>query len=129
MRASSRTFVAFTEAATRDHVSRARVAGDAVVFDAVWRVMSRPVEPLLVFSHLLDASGGWVAGHDLLNAAYVGWTPGDVIVQRHVLHVPADVAPGAYTVSLGLYFADGGRRIVTDRGADSTTVGVIEVSR
>jgi len=39
------------------------------------------------------------------------WQPGDVIVQQHVLKLLSDLAPGDYTLHVGLYFAPDGPRL------------------
>ena len=39
------------------------------------------------------------------------WQPGDVIVRRHLLKLPGDLASGDYTLHVGLYITPNGPRL------------------
>ncbi len=73
------------------------------VVNTYWRVTERVQPPVTVFVHLLDAQGNIVAQNDSFGAATRMLEPGDLIVQRHPLTLPADAAPGAYRLQVGLY--------------------------
>jgi len=69
-----------------------------------------------VFLHLYDGSGRLVAqadGYPLLGSArFTSWKQGDVWRDVRYLALPDRLAPGAYTVEVGLYPAGGGPRLV-----------------
>lgn len=91
--------------------------GGRLVLLTFWRVESPPVAALKAFVHLLDATGRLRAQHDGLRSPYAGWAGGDLIVQRHVLDLPTDLEPGAYSLQLGLYWEPEGPRLSVG-GAD-----------
>ena len=80
--------------------------GKDVVLQTYWRVKEVPGRPLSLMAHLLDAGRAGVAVGDGLGFPIEQWQPGDVIVQRHVLPIPADARPGVYTVITGAYWLD-----------------------
>ncbi len=80
--------------------------GKDVVLQTYWRVKEVPGRPLSLMAHLLDAGRAGVAVGDGLGFPIEQWQPGDVIVQRHVLPIPADARPGVYTVIAGAYWLD-----------------------
>jgi hypothetical protein len=57
--------------------------------------------------------------------------PGEPITDCHVLWLPAEVPPGSYKLTVGLYDRDTGRRLIVvngpERGANRCTVGEVEV--
>jgi hypothetical protein len=87
-----------------------------------WEVDGRLPEDLAIFVHLLNDRGDVVAQHDGLDAAPATLRPGDVVLQRHVLPLPADLAAGEYTLRLGLYRRNDGSRWTTG-GADGLAAG------
>jgi hypothetical protein len=54
-------------------------------------------------AHLIAQDGRAVAVGDGLGAPIENWQAGDLIVQRHVLEIPPDTAPGTYWVQVGAY--------------------------
>ncbi len=80
--------------------------GKDVVLQTYWRVKEVPGQPLSLMAHLLDAGRTGVAVGDGMGFPIEQWQPGDVIVQRHVLSIPADARPGVYTVITGAYWLD-----------------------
>ncbi len=79
-------------------------AGDGALL-TYWRVEVPSGPTLKVFVHLLDEAGQVIAQHDGLGSPPEGWSSGDLIVQKHVLPLPADLPPGRYTPVVGLYRA------------------------
>ena len=78
--------------------------------------MLAPLPPdAAIFVHLRDAAGNVVAQHDGLDAAAETLQPGDRVLQRHVLALPA-LVDGEYTVAIGLYRRGDGVRLVTNDG-------------
>ncbi|MBN1179631.1 MAG: glycosyltransferase family 39 protein [Anaerolineae bacterium] len=73
---------------------------------AVWQVADVPTRPLSLMAHLVGADGLPVAVGDGLGVPPDQMRVGDVIVQRHVFALPADLAPGAYTFHVGAYWLD-----------------------
>jgi len=61
------------------------------------------------------------------------WQPGELARDRHTLAVPEDLAPGTYTLIVGLYRAADGERLTTPSGllglpqTDHVLVSEIEV--
>ena len=88
----------------------------AVEVDLFWRTRDPLRQSFIVFTHLLDAEGEWVAGHDSIptdGAALTSdWPVGAVQADRHRIPIPADLPPGDYVVVAGLYLqSDPGARL------------------
>ena len=75
-----------------------------------------------VFVHLYaDPAAPPLAQHDSEPggglAPTTDWTPGETIIDRHGVLIPASLAPGDYTLAIGLYdVADPQARLSTDQG-------------
>lgn len=80
------------------------------------------------FVHLLDSSGAWVSGADDFAVEPSSLLNGDVILQLHSLSVPADAAPGVYSLAVGLYNPHSGNRARLADGRDSLTVTEVRVT-
>jgi len=80
--------------------------GQSVELSTFWRVREVPGRSLSLMAHLLGPEGTVVAVGDGMGFPIEQWQPGDRIVQRHVLAVPADARPGTYTVITGAYWLD-----------------------
>lgn len=91
-----------------------------------WRVLESLPDDLALFVHLMDASGALVAQHDGLDAAAATLQAGDVILQRHVLPLPAELPPGDYTLQMGLYRRGDGRRLLLADGQDVVIIARCE---
>lgn len=80
-----------------------------------WRSLSPPSRDLTTFVHVVDASGGNVAGADAppVGGTYptTWWRPGERVVSRHVATLPPDLPAGAYTLRIGWYDPDTGLRL------------------
>lgn len=85
--------------------------GAPLILLTYWRVEAPPSSPLKIFVHLLDGSGAPIAQHDGLGSPPDGWAAGDLIVQKHTVPFPADVAPGPYSLQVGLYDTVTGDRL------------------
>ena len=84
-----------------------------------WKSLARVDRSYTAFVHLLNARGELVAQSDVLPAQGLfptsAWQPGDVVLSQHTLALPADIPPGDYTLTAGLYHAgDGARLSVVD---------------
>jgi mannosyltransferase len=81
-----------------------------------WQSTAAPAGDFLVFIHLIDEMNGeTVAQVDGIPANGLrltsGWRPGEVIIDSHLLPIPADLKPGRYHVYIGLYDPDSGERL------------------
>jgi hypothetical protein len=80
-----------------------------------WRTQSHLDASLKVFVHLLDAQGRLVAQDDSLPALWTyptnDWQPGQVIVDFHQFPLDASLPSGEYTLQVGLYDEESGRRV------------------
>ena len=81
--------------------------GSQVPVDLLWQAAEVPREPLVVVMQLQDAAGHVVAGLEAqpLDGRYPtqNWTAGELVRDRHTLSLPADLAPGAYRLIVGVY--------------------------
>ncbi len=78
-------------------------AGQSVELQSLWRVTDTPAEPLSLMAHLIAHDGRAVAVGDGLGVPLENWRAGDLIVQRHILDIPPETAPGTYWVQIGAY--------------------------
>jgi hypothetical protein len=107
--------------------------GDSPALLTYWRVETPPPIPLKVFvhlrpwRHLLGESDTPIAQHDGLGSPPHGWAAGDLVVQKHVLSLPADITPGLYRLHLGVYNAPAGPRLSV-AGADRLILPPVEVN-
>jgi hypothetical protein len=89
------------------------------------------IQDYTVFVHLLDATGQLVAQADARprSGAYPtsAWAAGDVIPDDHVLSLPTNLAPGRYTIRMGLYLSPNGPRLPLKPAGDAFTLGVMQV--
>lgn len=113
-------------------------AGSSLAVTLYWR----SVQPLKgdmqlagrykVFVHLVDASGKLVAQHDGEPAGNLWpthlWRPGDAIRDEHVLALPADSPPGAYTIQAGMYDSKTAVRLPVASGGDAVLLTQINVT-
>jgi hypothetical protein len=80
--------------------------GQTVEIETWWRVNSLPERPLSVMMHLAGPGDTPLVVGDDLGVSIENWQMGDVIVQRHLLTLPADTPPGEYTPATGAYWLD-----------------------
>jgi hypothetical protein len=109
-----------------DWIEEAAVPGGKLVLLTVWEVQSTPLVSLKAFVHLLGQDGVLRAQHDGLGSPPLGWSPGDLILQRHVLGLPSDLEPGTYTLQVGLYQVPDGPRLPV-AGTDRLLLPPLEV--
>ncbi|HXV99188.1 MAG TPA: hypothetical protein VEC93_12265, partial [Anaerolineae bacterium] len=90
-------------------------AGEPVRFTLLWEVLTTPTVDYTVFVHLLDANDTIVASHDTqpLNNTYPTtiWSPGERILDEHILPTPASLPAGQYRLAVGLYHQPTGERL------------------
>lgn len=95
--------------------------GAAVLLELTWRTTQPLDTHYKVFVQLLNEAGQLVAQRDSEpvggSMPTVIWSPDTAVVDRHALLLPADLAPGEYTLIVGLYDAqDPARRLTTAEG-------------
>lgn len=102
-------------------LSQSTKPGETAELVTYWRVLdptqAGPVVPpafttdAVMFTHVLDESGGILAQRDSLEAPSWAWHSGDLIVQIHPVTIPADTTPGDYRTLVGIYGRASGKRL------------------
>lgn len=107
--------------------------GAPVTLQLQWETLATPAADYTLFVHLVDGAGALAAQQDQPPlggfAPTHTWQPGQRIVDMVTLTLPPDLAPGRYTVRVGLYTGDV-RLPVSQSGAvvgDFAVVGEIIV--
>jgi hypothetical protein len=81
--------------------------GETAAITLFWHGRQRTDRALSSFVHLVDDSGKSVASSDHQpGGVYYPtnlWKPGEVLLDTHRLAIPADLAPGVYRLTAGLY--------------------------
>lgn len=89
--------------------------GDAVQLDLVWRVQNVPDADLVRFVHVVSADGQLVAQQDAVPCAGAcpskSWLPGEILVDRAQIILPADMPEGGYSLATGWYDARSQQRL------------------
>lgn len=89
--------------------------GQVLTFTLHWQALTPIAQNYTVFTHLLDSTGTLQAQQD--NAPQQGhyptsgWDAGETIIDPYALQLPATLAPGDYTLRVGLYLAETGQRL------------------
>lgn len=81
-------------------------SNDQIELLTAWRVVTSTDAPLVIFAHLLDANGQFVAGQDRLDVPPAGWEVGDYFLQLHWLAIPPELKVRGWTVEIGIYRRD-----------------------
>jgi mannosyltransferase len=97
--------------------------GDILPVALFWEAQAPIPEPYKVTVQLLDGAAQLVAQHDAepgdgLTPTTI-WEPGQMVVDRYGIPLPADLAPGRYAVVVGLYHAATGERLPVTLGGAS----------
>jgi hypothetical protein len=81
--------------------------GAVVDVTLIWYATARQGHDWVVFIHLVDPQGRIIAEDNRppRDGAFpmTQWAVGDWVEDRHPVRLPADLAPGAYTLRAGLY--------------------------
>lgn len=89
--------------------------GQVLRFTLHWQALTPIAQNYTVFAHLLDSTGTLLAQQD--NAPQQGhyptsgWDAGETIIDPYALPLPANLAPGDYSLRVGLYLAETGQRL------------------
>ncbi|HZY42132.1 MAG TPA: glycosyltransferase family 39 protein [Anaerolineae bacterium] len=111
---------------SQTHVMR----GGWLYLDTFWQMLRAIDPPLKIFIHVTAPDGKIVAQWDDLGVNIGTLETGDFFIQRHRLQLPADLPPGPYRVSLGMYHPDSDQRLIAqlaDRTVDSIVLTMIDV--
>lgn len=96
-----------------------------------WRALTAQPDDFQVFLHLAGPDGRPVVQADgaPLAGAYPTslWSPGERVLDRRVLRLPAGLPPGEYRLLAGLYRLDSGARLATTTGAESIDLGPVTI--
>lgn len=89
--------------------------GDVVPVTLFWEATALMPQRYKVFLHLVGAAGNLVAQNDSEPCGNLrpttGWVPGEMLIDRHGVLLPADLPAGEYTLRVGLYRLDSGERL------------------
>jgi hypothetical protein len=85
-------------------------AGSMIPLKVWWRANGPGEVTLSAYTHVMSGDR-LIATSDGLGVPAEMWQPGDVIVRRHLLKLPGDLAPGDYTLHVGLYITPNGPRL------------------
>lgn len=92
-----------------------RAPGETVEVILYWRAFAYLDRQYTVFMHLLDTSGEWVTGWDMMprynTYPTTDWPVATLIDDVRILPLPSDLPPGTYTVALGMYDWGTGERL------------------
>ena len=90
-------------------------------FTLHWQATGPISQDYTVFTHLVDSQGNLIAQQD--NVPQKGryptslWSPGEIVLDPYVLHLPPDLLPGRYALRVGLYHPQTGQRLPVQNGA------------
>ncbi|TAK27722.1 MAG: hypothetical protein EPO21_23610 [Chloroflexota bacterium] len=86
-------------------VDRRVEQGGTLSVSVVWRILQdAPPQDYVTFTHLLDNQGSMRAQYDTSSFfPRREWRAGDIVLERYNIPVGSNVAPGKYTISLGMY--------------------------
>jgi len=92
------------------------IPGEILQITLFWQTITELEQRYKVFLHLLDENGQLVAQRDSEPGSTLkptnNWKLDETITDNHGVLIPADLLPGKYTLSLGLYdIADPGMRL------------------
>ncbi len=85
-------------------------ANHTIYVTLYWWAVAPPAQSYTVFTHVLDETGQFIAGHDSFpgngqNPTH-NWRHGHVYADRHIITLPSDLPRGRYTVVTGMYNHD-----------------------
>ncbi len=96
-----------------------------------WSATGFPTANYSSFVHLVDAGGAGRAQDDgpPLGEAYptTRWWPAEILRDRKLLRLPADLPPGLYRLDAGMYDPATMAHLTTPDGGDRITLGFIRV--
>jgi hypothetical protein len=104
--------------------------GDVIPIELEMR-KTGPLAEVVVIKTQLSGQGAVVGGHasgvQSGTVDPMAWPPGATVIDRRGLLIPVDLAPGEYTVEIGLEIPD--RPLLTSAGQSFISLGQITVAR
>jgi hypothetical protein len=89
--------------------------GSTLALTLTWQAVTRPLASYKVFVHFVDAAGQLVSQVDHIpvngTRATDGWRPGEVVIDRYEIPVPANLPAGSYRLMIGLYRLEDNTRL------------------
>lgn len=106
--------------------------GEILYLELWWTTDGAPPQQRwTVFAHLLDNSGKVVAGDDSEpgDGSYptTSWHAGEIIITESQLPIPEGIAAGTYSLEIGWYDWQSGRRLSLCDGTDALNLGEIRI--
>lgn len=96
--------------------------GETLALVLTWEALSTPAVDYSVFVHVRDFAGRTVAQHDgwprLESSPTSRWAADNVVLDPHVINLPAELPPGEYRLVAGLY-AEAGRLSLASGGNEA----------
>ena len=79
---------------------------DQLAVSLIWQANRDMDLEYTAYVHVLDSNGQLVAQHDRPPAGYPtsDWLAGEFVVDRYLVSLPPDLAPGSYTLQTGFYY-------------------------
>ena len=109
------TFLGWSSQPAPNSDSIAVVRGQSLNLDLYWRADRTIRESFTVFVHLIDASARVVADADSPPCQGLfptdRWASGETVRDRHPLTIPKSLAPGNYSIEIGMYLPATGIRL------------------
>jgi hypothetical protein len=101
-------------------------AGGALLLSLQWQSLQQVNQNYHVFVHLLNQQKEKVAQRDGQPVQWLrptsSWRPGEEINDHYGLLLPLDMAPGSYTVAVGLYDPVSGQRLPISAGPGTLAI-------
>lgn len=105
--------------------------GEALTVLVSWRAAGKIGQEYTAFTHLIDATGNRIDGVDRLprggNPPMTQWVNGESKQDAIILPLDPAIAPGRYTLHIGLYKSDTLERLTLNDGRNHITLEFIEV--
>jgi hypothetical protein len=107
-------------------------AGDKLNLTLYWRARATADKRYTVFAHLIDEGNQIWGQRDAMpqegRAPTTSWLEGEVIVDTYQIPVGHDCPAGEYSIEVGMYDLETGKRLPVD-GGDHVLLGKIRVLR
>lgn len=107
--------------------------GGQLAVSLAWQSKAPVLRDFTVFAHVYDSQGklvgqndGWPSDGNYPTSA---WQPGEYVAEKRLVSLPANLAPGAYTVKVGLYDSKTVERLAPspDHGDRAVVVGRLDL--
>ena len=106
--------------------------GDTVLVQLQWSALSALDDYSIIYLHLIAPDGALAAQNDgdAVNglAPDFTWAVGKPVIDRRAVLIPAELAPGDYTLVAGMYRKTDGVRLRTAGGQDGVPVGIVHLT-